>query len=55
MKTYYRIYSTLTNKYIRSEETGGFLVFEYNMQAWNWIAKRLKGSNVYKVVAWRKK
>lgn len=52
---YYRIYCTLTKKYLRWKEDNRFLVFEYPAQAWNFIHKECKDSVVYKVISWQKK
>ncbi len=54
IKKYFRIFNTLTKRYVRAEN-GGFLVLEYARQCEEFIDRRLKGSRVYKIIEWRKR
>ena len=52
-KRYYRIFNTLTKKYVKMDDNG-FLVFEYPLQRERWIEKKLNNSKLYKVVEFKK-
>ena len=52
-KEYFRIFNTLTKKYVVLGDKS-FAVFEYPVQAENFISRRLKGSRIYKIARWVK-